>query len=120
MDERVPDKVRVDWLPYERTTFRTRADEVTATLRGFAAGEVVTLRVVSVDATGQLSQPSPLITATTSTDRGWWRPTPLKGLLLLLAGCLALLIRKRVQDRRLLRQLDAERMAEDPPVFTSH
>ncbi len=109
-DEREPGNVRTDWLPYDRTDFRVRADRVTATLRGLTAGEPVTVRVLSVDAAGQLSQPSPLVDAVTLPASGWWRPTPLKVLLLLLAGCVALIVRHRWQERQLLRALDARHL----------
>ena len=109
-DEREPGSVRTDWLPYDRTDFRVRADRVTATLRGLNAGEPVTLRVLSVDAAGQLSQPSPLVDAVTLPGSGWWRPTPLKGLLLVLAGCLALVVRRRWRERQWLRALDAQHL----------
>ncbi len=116
-DDRETGNVRIDWLPYERADFRVRADQVTATLRGLAAGEPVTVRVVSVDAAGQLSPPSPLVNAMTAPGSTWWHPTPLKMLVALLALCGGLLARKRWRERQLLRELDARQVAADEPTL---
>ena len=113
-DDRAEGGVRVDWLPYERVDFRTRADQVTATLRGFAGAEWVSVRVVSVDTSGQLSQPSPIVSVITVPGARWWHPTLLKGLFLLLAGCLALIIRRRWQERRQLGDLESRHLDGEP------
>ena len=117
-DEREEGKVRIDWLPYARTDFRVHAAEVRATLRGLNPGEPLTVRVVSVDADGQLSQPSPLVEVVTAAGSTWWRPTALKTLVVLLAICGGLMARKRWQERQLLRELDTRQaVADEQPSF---
>lgn len=117
-DEQEPDGVRTDWGLCERVDFRIHANEATATVRGLAPGEFVTLRVVSVDTAGRLAPPSPEVEATMAAGSTWWRPTPLKGLGLALAVCLGLLARRRWQENQLVRELDARHDApEEQPLF---
>ncbi|MBE7213078.1 MAG: hypothetical protein INR65_18860 [Gluconacetobacter diazotrophicus] len=112
-DERAQGGVRVDWLPYDRVDFRTRGDQVTARLHGFAPGDWVSVRVVSVDVGGQLSRPSPLVNVLTLPGQPWWHPTVLKTLLLALAVCVGLIVRRRWQERRLLEELDSRHLDDE-------
>ncbi len=113
-DDRAEGGVRIDWLPYERVDFRVRTDQVTATLRGFTRDEWVSMRVVSVDTAGRLAPPSPLVNVITLPGAGWWHPTLLKGLCLLLAGCLAFVIRQRWQERQQRDDLESRHLDGEP------
>ena len=107
------DKVQVNWRPYAQVEIKTGLTDVTAHLRGLPPTGLQMMRVVSVDAAGQLSSPSSVMTVAMDLPPTWWRPTPLKILVGLLLICGAIAIRRRWEVQQMLRDIDESRRAQN-------
>ncbi len=103
------DRLVVDWRSYAQVEFQGMPGYVKAHLHGLEAETQVCLRVVSVDAAGRLSTPSPLLITYTRPAATWWRPTPLKVLWVLLFICGGMVLRNRWETRQVLREIDESR-----------
>jgi hypothetical protein len=112
-DETAPDNLRIDWRPYAQAEVHARVDQVTAILHNLPAGTRETMRVVAVDSAGQLGMPSPQVNATTLPASTWWHPTLLKVLVTLLIVCLVWMAYRRLEERRLLREIEESRLARE-------
>ncbi len=103
------DRLVVEWRPYARVEFTTAQGFVNARLTGLSPDSQECLRIVAVDATGQLATPSPLLVVDTLPPATWWRPTPLKVLFALLLLCGGLVLRNRWEVSQMLREIDDSR-----------
>jgi hypothetical protein len=104
-------KLRIDWRPYAQVDIRTGMDICLATVRGLPAGARQTLRVVAIDATGHVAGGSATLQATTLPPLDFWRITPLRILVAALLLCVGLIIRRRWEERQILREIDESRAA---------
>ena len=103
------DRLLVDWRPYAQVEYQPAPGFVTAHLYGLSPETQVCLRVVSVDAAGRLSTPSPLMITYTLPAATWWRPTALKLLWVLLFICGGMVVRNRWETSQILREIDESR-----------
>ena len=104
-------KLRIDWRPYAQVDIQMGKDLCTAAVHGLPAGTRQTLRVVAVDFSGRLAGGSATLQATTTAASTFWQVTLFKVLMASLLLCLGLLLRKRWEERRLLRDLAESRAA---------
>jgi hypothetical protein len=102
-------QLRVDWRPYALTEIRPSPSLVTATVRGLPAGVEETLRVVASDSGGRITASSATLQAATLPPSELWTITPLRVAVLLFLICLALVIRRRLELRQILREIDESR-----------
>ena len=117
------DVARAEWRPYAQVDVDAGRDLIKTRVRRLPAGGLQMLRIVAVDRAGQLAAPSPMITVMMGQPSTWWRPTVLKGLLLLLAVFGFLLFKRRREERQMLAEIDESRArasAQDgSPVWRS-
>jgi hypothetical protein len=102
-------QLRVDWRPYAQVDIRPSPSLVTATIRNLPAGALQTLRVVASDSGGRTTASSATLQAATLPPSDWLRITPLRVVVLLFLVCLTLVIRRRLELRQILREIDESR-----------
>ncbi len=105
------EKLGIDWRPYGQVTIQASTGLCTATIRGITPGTRQTVRVVAVDFSGRLLAGSATIQANTLPPSTFWQITPLKTLFGLLLLCGALVVRRRWEERQLLRAMAESRAA---------
>jgi hypothetical protein len=110
-------QLRVDWRPYTQVEIRPSPSLVTATVRGLPAGVEETLRVVASDSGGRITASSATLQASTLPPSELWRITPLRVAVLLFLICLALVIRRRLELRQILREIEESRSQSTNLLF---
>lgn len=103
------DKLRIDWRPYALTDLNVTPNLVTAHLRNLPQEGFQMMRIVSVDKAGRLAAPSPMITVLMPWPSSWWQVTPLKLLVVALLVCVVLVVRRRLENDAILREIDEDR-----------
>jgi hypothetical protein len=104
-------KLRIDWRPYAQADIHVEQDLCTAVVRGLPPQTRQTLRVVALDFSARVQGASATLQASTLPEPNFWRVTPLRVLVALLLLCLGLAIRRRWEERQILREIDESRAA---------
>jgi hypothetical protein len=112
-------RLRVDWRPYAKADIHMGKDLCTATVRDLAPQTLQTLRVVALDFSGRVAGASATLQAFTLPASTFWRVTPLRVFVVLLLVCFGLAVRRRLDDRRLIREIDEARAASPDYLYRS-
>lgn len=110
-----PDTKRllIDWRAYAQIEYQPGARETTAILHGLPGATRQTIRVVAVDGRNRAAAPSAWVQVDLPPGADWFRVTPLRVLLLALAGCVVLLIRRKRETRLILSEMTASRASAE-------
>ncbi len=103
------DNLRVSWQPYAKVEYQLKDGLMTAKVRDLPAGTNQSVRVVAIDSGGRFAAPSRMLEFSLDQPVRWWRLSLLQWLFIALIICAGLLLRRRIENRHILEQIDEDR-----------